>query len=729
MWNHMWNKLKRIWKEASAYLLTYVCTLVPILLLTLLTNAYLMSKMLRDVSTSQAKQLTDIAEQFDSMYAAYEVTATNLFFLSTLDKSAMLNESSARLGIDQLRVVAGSSFDINEISLFFFDRDVVYSSVGKSDLRVHMAGVLNLNKEAIDPAIELYASRTASVAYFPNASSGLLIFHYPARYGLNSGKASINFSMQMSTLAKQLTALTQNHSAEIQLIFADGCRLYLTGDGNGRISPSSASQYPDENAGQYIALSARSERCDLELRVCYKKHELFRDVEQISVLNAVMILVGLVLAMILCYYFSLRRYRNIQQISQLLARGAAVQNPSESYVREMIVQILEQNRELQSCAIIAQQRLLLQSSELLLSGYLKSETEIQQRFKSCGIELYDPYFVVLAITGLPNDSVLDQLSAALAGDIYCKTTFGYRNGVLALMQMNTADYDRKLRRTVLTQLIKLIKSMGGRDVRIACSSVFTDLTTAGSAAIEARYAMESESDGSAICYYENVMQQTQANPLSDAFRGLRTALRNKNEEQANHYLHQICSAEAERDRPPFERQFQRLRILHALMQEIDRTGNTAAALIASSVEATTPLPEFSDRAHQIIQTLCVRTAHTDSFVQVLNYIEKRCGDSTLSLGEIADYFHLNRSYLSTLFRERTNSTYGDYLTRLRMNRAYSLIAETSLSITEIIAQVGYVDDGHFRKRFREIFNMTPSDLRRSTKQPTHSTESTANDED
>ena len=78
MWNHMWNKLILIWKEASAYLLTYVCTLVPILLLTLLTNAYLMSKMLRDVSSSQAKQLTDIAEQFDSMYAAYELSLIHI---------------------------------------------------------------------------------------------------------------------------------------------------------------------------------------------------------------------------------------------------------------------------------------------------------------------------------------------------------------------------------------------------------------------------------------------------------------------------------------------------------------------------------------------------------------------------------------------------------------------------------------------------------------------------
>ncbi len=710
----MWNKLKSFCSNSATYLLTYLCVLAPLLALSIVNSTQTLNKMRTDTRTTQNAQLTHIADQLDKLYATYEVTATNLLSLAVLDNTAMIDEGNVRVGIDQLKVVSASNSDTNEISLYYYDRSVVFSSIGKSDLRVHMTGVLYLQPQSIDPAISLYQRRTASVGYFPDSLHGKIIFHYPARYGLNGDKASLNFSVNAGTLMEWCSNLTKSCTAAIQLTFPTGEKLYMSGDGKGTVSLSSAASYPSESDARYTLLTARSARCGAELRVLYKNHELFSSVERMSILNLFTLTGGMVLGMLLCAFFSHRRSVSIQQMGQMLSPGKLVKNATESYVRFMISQVMAQNNALQSDAGQAIRQLKLQTSELLLHGFLRSEDEIRARLCSCGMELYDTHFVVMAITANPDDAVFDQLYRALCGDVFCKVTFGARPGVLVLMQLNNTDSDKSLRRSVAGELVELIASMGGVHAQIACSSVYSDVTAIGAASMEARYVVEQLAADVPVAYYEDFVRTAQTDRNTDEWlRKMRAALRVKSGARAEHAFNQMCSVEAERQMTPFEQKFVRHSVLYVLMQEIDRTDNTAATLVAGSVSTALPLEQFSSAVRKIIALLCVQAAKPDTFAPVLRYLEENCSNPTLSLSEVSDRFHINRSYLSTLFRERTGCTYGEYLTRLRLRRAHDMIVETDLNINEIIALVGYVDDGHFRRRFREIYHTTPTELRQS----------------
>lgn len=74
---------------------------------------------------------------------------------------------------------------------------------------------------------------------------------------------------------------------------------------------------------------------------------------------------------------------------------------------------------------------------------------------------------------------------------------------------------------------------------------------------------------------------------------------------------------------------------------------------------------------------------------------------------------INRSYLSTGFRNVYGMSPKQYLTDLRMKKASALIKKGSESITYIARNVGYEDPLAFSKAFKEQFGLSPKQYRES----------------
>jgi AraC family transcriptional activator of mtrCDE len=59
-------------------------------------------------------------------------------------------------------------------------------------------------------------------------------------------------------------------------------------------------------------------------------------------------------------------------------------------------------------------------------------------------------------------------------------------------------------------------------------------------------------------------------------------------------------------------------------------------------------------------------------------------------------------------------TLGEFLTAVRMTLACRLLRETSHTLTDIAAEVGYQSDASFAKAFRSSVGLTPGQWRRQT---------------
>jgi transcriptional regulator GlxA family with amidase domain len=87
--------------------------------------------------------------------------------------------------------------------------------------------------------------------------------------------------------------------------------------------------------------------------------------------------------------------------------------------------------------------------------------------------------------------------------------------------------------------------------------------------------------------------------------------------------------------------------------------------------------------------------------------------SDLGLDEIAFRIVTSRRQLQRVFSEVGHTTFRDYLTRVRMEKAAELLAQQDLSVKEVARRVGYRQSAQFAKAFRRYIGDRPSMYRAS----------------
>ncbi|MFF2885769.1 response regulator [Paenibacillus sp. NPDC057967] len=93
-----------------------------------------------------------------------------------------------------------------------------------------------------------------------------------------------------------------------------------------------------------------------------------------------------------------------------------------------------------------------------------------------------------------------------------------------------------------------------------------------------------------------------------------------------------------------------------------------------------------------------------------DYIHRRLSGD-LGVEELANYLGISVSYFSLLFKSHFGETFVEYVTRLRMEMAQSLLLTTDKTVTEIGSVSGYSERRYFTKVFQKFSGMTPSEYR------------------
>jgi len=83
----------------------------------------------------------------------------------------------------------------------------------------------------------------------------------------------------------------------------------------------------------------------------------------------------------------------------------------------------------------------------------------------------------------------------------------------------------------------------------------------------------------------------------------------------------------------------------------------------------------------------------------------------ISLQEIAGASGLSAPYFSTIFKEEMGENLSNYLNRLRVEKAASMLAETDMHISGIAASCGFEDQSWFSKIFKSYTGFSPGKFR------------------
>lgn len=97
--------------------------------------------------------------------------------------------------------------------------------------------------------------------------------------------------------------------------------------------------------------------------------------------------------------------------------------------------------------------------------------------------------------------------------------------------------------------------------------------------------------------------------------------------------------------------------------------------------------------------------------KILEYIHTSYMDQQLSRYSVASRFALSEVYLWKFFKEQTGENFSKYLENVRMEKARELISQTGLSINEIAERVGYSSAHAFRRAYKRVYGVIPSEGR------------------
>lgn len=109
------------------------------------------------------------------------------------------------------------------------------------------------------------------------------------------------------------------------------------------------------------------------------------------------------------------------------------------------------------------------------------------------------------------------------------------------------------------------------------------------------------------------------------------------------------------------------------------------------------------------------TALADFYVQeAISYFEMHYSEN-ISIEDTAAALGITRNYFAKIFKRIVGSSPKEFLMRYRMNQAAMLLCVSDEKISEIALRVGYENQLHFSRAFKNFFDVSPREYRNQHK--------------
>jgi YesN/AraC family two-component response regulator len=83
----------------------------------------------------------------------------------------------------------------------------------------------------------------------------------------------------------------------------------------------------------------------------------------------------------------------------------------------------------------------------------------------------------------------------------------------------------------------------------------------------------------------------------------------------------------------------------------------------------------------------------------------------LTLAQVARAAGVHPVYLGQIFRQEFGETLGEYLNRIRVRAAAGMLANSDLPLSAVALELGFYDQSHFNRVFRQLTGATPGTFR------------------
>ncbi len=99
-----------------------------------------------------------------------------------------------------------------------------------------------------------------------------------------------------------------------------------------------------------------------------------------------------------------------------------------------------------------------------------------------------------------------------------------------------------------------------------------------------------------------------------------------------------------------------------------------------------------------------------AFQNALDYIRRHASEH-LVLDDVAEAAGFGKTYICALFKKHLNTTFSQYLIKVRLENAKELIKNTDMKLDEVARRCGIGEPSYFYRLFKKMTGVTPAAYR------------------
>ena len=154
-------------------------------------------------------------------------------------------------------------------------------------------------------------------------------------------------------------------------------------------------------------------------------------------------------------------------------------------------------------------------------------------------------------------------------------------------------------------------------------------------------------------------------------------------------------------------------LLFSILSEYDEKENRNELFIKSALIQLLCLITKESFTHINSESDRISTPHKTAS-KIIGYINNYYFED-ITLDFLSEKFYISPFYLSRTFKKVCGISFVDYLNNVRIKEAKKLLINTKMSITEISSAVGYKNNTHFGRVFKNITALSPLTYRKRHK--------------
>jgi AraC-like DNA-binding protein len=448
-----------------------------------------------------------------------------------------------------------------------------------------------------------------------------------------------------------------------------------------------------------------------------------------------LLLVGLAISLFLTYKNAKPIRDIVDSLRELLGDSNKYKN-EYMFLSGSISSLIDSNKDLGQK--LSDQQPVIQADFLkrLLNGHFTDPAEIDTNLSHLGIRLSGARYVVLILKihgyrDLINKNILKELdiSRLVINQAICAVSDGRvascdldETSVALVVSFESAEPGE-----VKPWVEKMVETLYGElqnrsniYTSFAAGSICASLVDIGYSYADAKQALDQSAAGKKkLVWYDEMPRQMEWYHYSVSMeKKLIDLVLSGESTELKKLLNIVCRENFTERKLPF-------RILKLFIYQFkgtltrvaEQAGGTCPECLFEEMSHIEDVEYCYDRICKHLQEYCdavnAKRSSSDDILEgkILSFLNTVYMKEDLTLYNVAAHFNLSETYLYHFFKEKKGTTFANYLEKLRMDNAYSLLTETDITISEIALKVGYSSVHSFRRAFKRCRGYIPSELR------------------